>query len=155
MYPIQIFVKLYTLFVISYLPLDKGFTYRLNRSLLFCLKIIIIQKFLQLTPPLDLIDQALHIIHHDDLRVFATWSPMISNNRPPINTDVIISFCLKFYGGLLNNQCLSRIGRGGRFGRKGVAINFVTDDDQRNLHDIEKFYNTQIDEMPMNVADLI
>jgi len=50
---------------------------------------------------------------------------------------------------------IHRIGRGGRFGRKGVAINFVTDDDKRNLQDIEKFYNTQIDEMPMNVADLI
>ena len=53
------------------------------------------------------------------------------------------------------NICTFRIGRGGRFGRKGVAINFVTDDDKRNLQDIEKFYNTQIDEMPMNVADLI
>jgi len=50
---------------------------------------------------------------------------------------------------------IHRIGRGGRFGRKGVAINFVTDEDKRNLQDIEKFYNTQIDEMPMNVADLI
>ena len=48
-----------------------------------------------------------------------------------------------------------RIGRGGRFGRKGVAINFVTDEDKRTLHDIEKFYDTRIDEMPMNVADLI
>ena len=48
-----------------------------------------------------------------------------------------------------------RIGRGGRFGRKGVAINFVTEEDRRNLKDIEQFYNTQIDEMPMNVADLI
>jgi len=50
---------------------------------------------------------------------------------------------------------IHRIGRGGRFGRKGVAINFVTDEDKRALQDIEKFYNTQIDEMPMNVADLI
>jgi len=50
---------------------------------------------------------------------------------------------------------IHRIGRGGRFGRKGVAINFVTEDDKRTLQDIEKFYNTQIDEMPMNVADLI
>jgi len=50
---------------------------------------------------------------------------------------------------------IHRIGRGGRFGRKGVAINFVTEDDRRNLKDIEQFYNTQIDEMPMNVADLI
>ncbi|XP_075213156.1 eukaryotic translation initiation factor 4A [Lycorma delicatula] len=50
---------------------------------------------------------------------------------------------------------IHRIGRGGRFGRKGVAINFVTEEDRRTLHDIEQFYNTHIDEMPMNVADLI
>merc|ERR1712192_260435 len=48
---------------------------------------------------------------------------------------------------------IHRIGRGGRFSRKGVAINFVTDDDKRALQDIEKFYNTQIDEMPMNVEE--
>ena len=48
-----------------------------------------------------------------------------------------------------------RIGRGGRFGRKGVAINFVTVDDVRIMKDIEQFYHTQVDEMPMNVADLI
>lgn len=50
---------------------------------------------------------------------------------------------------------IHRIGRGGRFGRKGVAINFLTNDDKRTLKDIEQFYNTQIEEMPMNVADLI
>lgn len=48
-----------------------------------------------------------------------------------------------------------RIGRGGRFGRKGVAINFVTEEDKRILRDIETFYNTTVEEMPMNVADLI
>jgi len=50
---------------------------------------------------------------------------------------------------------IHRIGRGGRFGRKGVAINFLTSEDSRTLKDIEAFYNTQIEEMPMNVADLI
>lgn len=50
---------------------------------------------------------------------------------------------------------IHRIGRSGRFGRKGVAINFLTESDVRYLKDIEKFYNTQIEEMPMNVADLI
>jgi len=48
-----------------------------------------------------------------------------------------------------------RIGRGGRFGRKGVAINFVTQDDVPTLRAIEKFWSCQIDEMPMNVAELI
>lgn len=50
---------------------------------------------------------------------------------------------------------IHRIGRSGRFGRKGVAINFVKSDDVRALRDIERHYSTQIDEMPMNVADLI
>ena len=45
---------------------------------------------------------------------------------------------------------LGRIGRSGRFGRKGVAINFVKNDDIRILRDIEQYYSTQIDEMPMN-----
>jgi len=58
---------------------------------------------------------------------------------------------------LPNNRELyiHRIGRGGRFGRKGVAINFVKEDDVSILRDIEQYYSTQIDEMPMNVADLI
>ena len=50
---------------------------------------------------------------------------------------------------------MPRIGRSGRFGRKGVAINFVTEGDSRALKDIEEFYHTEIEEMPNNVADLI
>jgi len=50
---------------------------------------------------------------------------------------------------------IHRIGRSGRFGRKGFAINFVRDEDVKLLRDIEQFYSTQIDEMPTNVGDLI
>ncbi|KAJ2000152.1 translation initiation factor eIF4A [Coemansia thaxteri] len=49
---------------------------------------------------------------------------------------------------------IHRIGRGGRFGRKGVAINFVADDDVARLREIEGHYNTQIDEMPGDIASL-
>ena len=78
-------------------------------------------------------------------------------------------------------QYLHRIGRSGRFGRKGIAINFVTKDDKSILRDLEQYYSTQvcprgfvlgcfwiecpppspphthtqIDEMPMNVGDMI
>lgn len=52
---------------------------------------------------------------------------------------------------LANTVCVSfRIGRSGRYGRKGVAINFAKTDDIRILRDIEQYYSTQIDEMPMN-----
>merc|ERR1712227_974784 len=50
---------------------------------------------------------------------------------------------------------LHRIGRSGRFGRKGVAINFVTNQDVRMMKAIERHYHTQIEEMPMDIADMI
>jgi len=50
---------------------------------------------------------------------------------------------------------IHRIGRSGRFNRKGVAINFVTDDENRILRDIEQYYSTEIQEMPMNVNELL
>ncbi len=50
---------------------------------------------------------------------------------------------------------LHRIGRSGRFGRKGIAINFVTKEDVHLLRDIEQYYSTQIEEMPVNVGDLV
>jgi len=50
---------------------------------------------------------------------------------------------------------IHRIGRSGRFGRKGVAINFITSDDARALRELEQFYNTHVDEMPAHIADLI
>merc|ERR1712232_222155 len=50
---------------------------------------------------------------------------------------------------------LHRIGRSGKFYRKGVAINFVTNQDVRTMKDIERYYHTQIEEMPQDIADLI
>jgi len=49
---------------------------------------------------------------------------------------------------------LHRIGRSGRWGRKGVGINLVTLDDATNLKKIEKFYDTIIEPLPMNFMDL-
>lgn len=43
---------------------------------------------------------------------------------------------------------IHRIGRSGRFGRKGVAINFVTAGDLRTMRDIESYYHTMWTEMP-------
>ena len=50
---------------------------------------------------------------------------------------------------------IHRIGRSGRFGRKGVAINFVTPDDIRCMKEIEKFYSTYIEELPSNFSEIL
>jgi translation initiation factor 4A len=50
---------------------------------------------------------------------------------------------------------IHRIGRSGRFGRKGVAINLVAYEDQGRLKEIERYYNTVVEEMPANITELI
>ena len=50
---------------------------------------------------------------------------------------------------------IHRIGRSGRWGRKGLGINFMTKRDQQKLEHIKEFYSTQIDELPMNFAENI
>ena len=45
---------------------------------------------------------------------------------------------------------LHRIGRSGRWGRKGSGVNFVTRRDFRKLKEIESYYGTAIPELPAN-----
>jgi translation initiation factor 4A len=85
------------------------------------------------------------------------------SSRVLITTDLLargidvqqVSLVINFDLPTNRENYIHRIGRSGRFGRKGVAINFLTDNDVRYLRDIETFYNTEITEMPMDVVDLI
>ncbi len=49
---------------------------------------------------------------------------------------------------------IHRIGRSGRFGRKGTAINFVIPEDKDELETIQKFYNTTIEELPSDLSSI-
>ena len=49
---------------------------------------------------------------------------------------------------------LHRIGRSGRFGRKGFGLNFVTEQDFPRLREIEKYYETQIEPLPQILRNL-
>ena len=50
---------------------------------------------------------------------------------------------------------IHRIGRSGRYGRKGVSINFICNNETDELNELQKFYNTKILEMPENISDYI
>jgi superfamily II DNA/RNA helicase len=50
---------------------------------------------------------------------------------------------------------LHRIGRSGRYGRKGVAINFMTKDDERRLRQIEQYYSTIVEPLPADISRLL
>merc|ERR1711994_458590 len=51
---------------------------------------------------------------------------------------------------------IHRIGRSGRHGKKGLALNFVTDDprDSTTIRELERFYNTKINELPQDIASV-
>lgn len=50
---------------------------------------------------------------------------------------------------------LHRIGRSGRWGRKGAGINFVTRRDMARIKEIEKYYSTEIQELPRDYVALL
>jgi translation initiation factor 4A len=50
---------------------------------------------------------------------------------------------------------LHRIGRSGRWGRKGVGINFITNYDAEKMKNIEQHYKTQIKEFPASYTNLL
>lgn len=50
---------------------------------------------------------------------------------------------------------LHRIGRSGRYGRKGTSINFATYYDKKKIRDIEEHYCIEVDEMPDDLSCLL
>lgn len=50
---------------------------------------------------------------------------------------------------------IHRIGRSGRYGRKGVSINFVTYYDRNRLRNIEQYYSTEVLPLPSDINSLV
>ena len=74
---------------------------------------------------------------------------LISSNVTARGIDIQqVSTVINFDIPKCTNTYLHRIGRSGRWGRKGTAINFITRRDYRLLKEFESFYSTQISELP-------
>ena len=61
--------------------------------------------------------------------------------------NVVINFDFPKYA----ETYLHRIGRSGRFGHLGLAINFITESDKTHLFQIEDELNTQIKSIPQDI----
>ena len=83
---------------------------------------------------------------------FGTTRVLISSNVTARGIDIQqVSIVVNFDIPKCVNTYLHRIGRSGRWGRKGVGINLITRRDVAKLKEIEQHYSTQITEMPANI----
>ncbi len=77
-------------------------------------------------------------------------------NRVLISTDLLsrgidiqqVSIVINYDVPQSVENYIHRIGRSGRFGRKGTAINFITEYDKAKLTELEQYYSTQIEPLP-------
>lgn len=84
-------------------------------------------------------------------------------NRILIATDILargidiqqISLVINYDIPYKTEPYIHRIGRSGRWGKKGVAINMVTVDDAPNMKKIERYYETYVEPLPMNFMELM
>ena len=77
---------------------------------------------------------------------------LISSNVTARGIDVQqVSTVINFDVPKCVHTYIHRIGRSGRWGRKGMGINFVTRRDSRKIKEIETHYQTEIKELPASI----
>jgi translation initiation factor 4A len=82
--------------------------------------------------------------------------------RVLISTDLLargidvqqVSLVLNYELPIQRENYIHRIGRSGRFGRKGASINLITERERSMQTDIEQYYNTTVNTLPVNLAIL-
>ena len=95
-------------------------------------------------------NQIIKDFRNGDSRILLS-TDLLSRGIDVQQVSIVINYDIPFS---IDNY-IHRIGRSGRFGRKGVAINLITFTDISKLHDIEKYYSTQIEELPEKFTDFI
>jgi superfamily II DNA/RNA helicase len=84
------------------------------------------------------------------------------STRVLVATDIVsrgldvqqVSLVINYDMPSLDNY-IHRVGRAGRFGRKGAAINLVDDVDLRQKEAVERHYALQMEEMPQDVTSVL
>jgi translation initiation factor 4A len=82
--------------------------------------------------------------------------------RVLISTDLLargidvqqVSLVINYELPIQRENYVHRIGRSGRYGKKGVAINLIYGEEVNTLKEIERHYSTNINELPEDLASL-
>jgi len=103
---------------------------------------------------------------HGDMEVRDRMDRMTSfrkgDTRVLISTDLLargidvqqVSLVINYELPTQIDNYIHRIGRSGRYGRKGTAINLLCNDDTRTMADIEKYFKIAIGQLPQDLSEL-
>ena len=94
--------------------------------------------------------EVMKMFRNGDLRVLIA-TDIISRGIDVQQVSIVINYDIPKF----KEVYIHRIGRSGRYGRKGIAINFVTYDDVNKLKTIQEYYETQIEEMPSDISEFL
>jgi len=83
--------------------------------------------------------------------------------RVLISTDLLarginvqqVSLVINFELPMNRENYIHRIGRSGRFGKKGVSINLISPNEHKMKDDIETYYSTKMIELPLDLSTLV
>jgi translation initiation factor 4A len=103
---------------------------------------------------------------HGDMEVKDRMDRMTSfrkgDTRVLISTDLLargidvqqVSLVINYELPTQMDNYIHRIGRSGRYGRKGTAINLLGPDDLRSMKEIEEYYKISVDQLPQDLSAL-
>jgi translation initiation factor 4A len=82
--------------------------------------------------------------------------------RVLISTDLLarginvqqVSLVINFELPMNRENYIHRIGRSGRFGKKGVSINLISPNEHKMKEDIETYYSTRMTELPLDLTTI-
>jgi translation initiation factor 4A len=143
--------------------LDLYETLTVSQCVIFCNTR---RRVLQVADELTRNDFTVSVIHADmtqDEREATMRDFVAGSSRVLIATDIIgrgldvqqVSVVVNFDLPRERANYIHRIGRGGRFGRKAIAVSLITDRDARDLKDLQEYYATEIREMPRDVMSYL
>lgn len=123
------------------------------------------QRVIYLTNTLQMDGHSCTCIHSDlstEERLSTLQEFRKGNSRVLISTDLLargidiqqVSLVVNYDVPVKKENYIHRIGRSGRYGRKGIALNFVSSQDVCLIQNIEQYYETQISEFPENFSDI-
>jgi len=103
---------------------------------------------------------------HGDMEVRERMDRMTSfrkgDTRVLISTDLLargidvqqVSLVINYELPMQMDNYIHRIGRSGRYGRKGNAINLLSTDDMRSMSEIESYYKIKVDTLPQDLSTI-